>query len=594
MDGILLIAISQLVDSWTSPNFIKQSSLIHHNYLSTGLSYIFKNKYLLQSEMEGESNNFDILSRMMSGIQIHLELPVRDRRNQGLKVAESFSLIMSPDNPLVFDELKDEQPNQLDSREIVNNNQNNNNKNNDNKVLVNVKNENYDNSKNVELEKMKNFTKGKERELKLEKKKVKEENIDPDQPFFSKKNMSDDSDEDSTSDDSDNSPDNSRGSARGSARVDDSSDDDDDLKPYNLDDDIGDSNKIRTPKYIRECLDGLRSDDPEHVTLTLGVLKEIILRSPGDLPEISPTLFEILFHMGNEYNIQNFAERKKESLVLLNVLVTDSITPYLIDQILFQTTSLKQRIDGIAILIESAQELANFNKKEKEENNNSKESQKITALTGNQNKLTPSSLVEQRIEKNTRRWGSAIMNKNQMKNNSKTFVNKFAQNSNLFYQLLFQLSYVKNKDNFTFALFGEDGNVLGRLLYAFAVFAECSAYSCDCSEYIHELIKLTHFTRYHSQTYVRKATLFAISKIPKALSKELLFSYDFMEEINEIHVWLESVANHDVDQECQILAVSIISIIQSLLKEMENQLENEQDVFQPASSLLTHVKTNFL
>lgn len=29
------------------------------------------------------------------------------------------------------------------------------------------------------------------------------------------------------------------------------SSDDEDLKPYNLNDDIGDSNKIKTPKYIR-------------------------------------------------------------------------------------------------------------------------------------------------------------------------------------------------------------------------------------------------------------------------------------------------------------------------------------------------------
>lgn len=179
--------------------------------------------------------------------------------------------------------------------------------------------------------------------------------------------------------------------------------------------------------------------------------------------------------------------------------------------------------------------------------------------------------------------------------------------------------------------------------------------------------------RYHSQTYVRKATLFAVSKIPKALSKEILFSPDFMEEINEIHVWLDckfifysfiflefrlilhiiltystiinffavsnndfdqkcqilavsilsiilfitqffliiiiipiiipiiilinlfiAVSNNDVDQECQILAVSILSIIKTLWKEMETQLENETNLFQPASNLLTHVKTNFL
>jgi hypothetical protein len=53
------------------------------------------------------------------------------------------------------------------------------------------------------------------------------------------------------------------------------------LDPLNLEDDAGDLKKIKTPVYLRECLSGLRSDEPEEILVTLNVITGLIKREPG-------------------------------------------------------------------------------------------------------------------------------------------------------------------------------------------------------------------------------------------------------------------------------------------------------------------------
>jgi hypothetical protein len=279
-----------------------------------------------------------------------------------------------------------------------------------------------------------------------------------------------------------------------------------------------------------------------------------------------------LFTIGNEFNLENFDTRKRKAMVLLNVLSVEIITPYIINQILFTVLSLKQRIDGLNILVDTANELAAADKIE------------TSAVQNNERNI----ILNQRLEKNTRRWGKTNYLKDKQ---NQSFVNKFALKSQIFYQLLFLFSYVKTPDTFTFSLFGEDGNVLGRMVYVFGVFCECAGYSCDNTEYVHELFKLLNFTRYHSQSYVRKSSLFAASKIHKAIPSEVLYSVEFIDDLNELHLWLDLVISNDVDEECRMLAMGVISLYQSKLKELERE---EETVDFGMAPLLTQVKTNYL
>jgi hypothetical protein len=70
--------------------------------------------------------------------------------------------------------------------------------------------------------------------------------------------------------------------------------------------------------------------------------------------------------------------------------------------------------------------------------------------------------------------------------------------------------------------------------------------------------------------------------------------YIFIIFINLTFLTFLAVANNDVDEENRILAFSILSILQSLWKEMEEKIESQVELNHPASPLLDHVKTNYL
>jgi hypothetical protein len=86
-------------------------------------------------------------------------------------------------------------------------------------------------------------------------------------PFFLCPSTVSDSDEESSSDD------------EGEESNSESSEED--LVPYNLDDNLADSDKVKAPRYIRDCLDGLRSDEPELIGATLDAMEAVIKRSEG-------------------------------------------------------------------------------------------------------------------------------------------------------------------------------------------------------------------------------------------------------------------------------------------------------------------------
>lgn len=85
---------------------------------------------------------------------------------------------------------------------------------------------------------------------------------DPDKPFFSGKGRNR---SDSYSD--------------GESESESSSDS---LESLNLEDDTSDLKKIKIPVYIRECLLGLRSEEPEEILATLNVVTGLIKKEPGE------------------------------------------------------------------------------------------------------------------------------------------------------------------------------------------------------------------------------------------------------------------------------------------------------------------------
>ena len=90
-----------LLQTWSDINFIGHSTIQQHQYVTDCILELLKYTSKIQVEKL-------LLGYLITGVQIHMESPNLTKRKFGMKIAESFSKIISPENPLKFDELTEE------------------------------------------------------------------------------------------------------------------------------------------------------------------------------------------------------------------------------------------------------------------------------------------------------------------------------------------------------------------------------------------------------------------------------------------------------------------------------------------------------
>jgi hypothetical protein len=61
----------------------------------------------------------------------------------------------------------------------------------------------------------------------------------------------------------------------------------DSLTPYDLDDDLSDVKTVQTPRYLRECIVALSSDEPDVLEVALRTLPTLIRQHPDELGTFS-------------------------------------------------------------------------------------------------------------------------------------------------------------------------------------------------------------------------------------------------------------------------------------------------------------------
>lgn len=259
----------------------------------------YRSSHVTKEQIEGVNNHFNILSKLMGGVHNHLDYPLRERRYLGMKVSrfllqflssfqvgEEFSRILNPENPLKFeydeeplkDKDHDENTTTMNTTTTTTTTTANaleaNNGNRDNLGNITTPQsliqQHYSPSPNITA------TRGTIRKLVVSSSSSSSESSesDPDRPFFSKKK--EDSESESFEDG------NNKGDSSKSSSNSESESDSDSLEPLNLDDDTSDLKKTKTPVYIRECLTGLRSDEPDEILATLSVITGLVRKEPGE------------------------------------------------------------------------------------------------------------------------------------------------------------------------------------------------------------------------------------------------------------------------------------------------------------------------
>ncbi|KAK3091564.1 hypothetical protein FSP39_020836 [Pinctada imbricata] len=338
-------------------------------------------------------------------------------------------------------------------------------------------------------------------------------------------------------------------------------DSDDDLVPYDMSCDKKVS-KVKTPKYLRECMEGLISnDDPERLEVCLNTTESLIRKDLPGLKEIAEEFSKILLHMSDRYSTNNFASLRFKCMVALAVSAPIQVSSYLTKEFYERNYNLRQRMDILEILAAAAQEMSQPATKKSsqgkpEESSNSSTQTKVVGSPQQSWK----DIVQQRIESKTRRFATSHTK-------PEASANKFAAVAgNFFYPLM---THFDRKEN-TFDLLGEDSLVLARLIYTLGVIIYSAIHTNVVRQMGSCLMEFLWVLRFHSDQSVRHSILFAISMVFLSVPGHILLS-DLQPEVLETKRWLEDVVEKDNNTESKSMAIQCLVILENVIKQWKQR-----------------------
>ncbi|KFQ04294.1 Telomere length regulation protein TEL2, partial [Leptosomus discolor] len=181
-------------------------------------------------------------------------------------------------------------------------------------------------------------------------------------------------------------------------------DSDDDLIPYDMSEDK--ELKTEAPVYIRECIEVLiGSEDVDKWEATVKALESLVRKNPAATREVSVELAKILLHLEEKTCVEGFVELRQRAQVA--VLTTDPIpvAKYLTSQFYSLNYSLRQRMDILDVLVLAAQELS-YPKSRGKTKHSGAPKPCIQLLPGSDSSKDWRRIVDERIKSKTRRFAT--------------------------------------------------------------------------------------------------------------------------------------------------------------------------------------------
>ncbi|XP_033735198.1 telomere length regulation protein TEL2 homolog [Pecten maximus] len=346
-------------------------------------------------------------------------------------------------------------------------------------------------------------------------------------------------------------------------------DSDDDLEPYDMSNDVK-VTKVKRPKYVRDCMEGLIcADDPERVDTCLEAAEGLIRALPDGLTEVCEEFVKILLHLSDKSSNPKFTKHRFSAMVALTVNAPAQCSQYLTYEFYERNYNLRQRMDILEVLAASAQELSQPcqsvpSSKVSSPTPTPVPSSEVSSLT-----QTPEDwhgVVQRRIESKTRRFV-----KGPSRPVSVPQINKFAGVAGQFFYPL--MKHYDRREN-TFDLIGEDSLILGRLIYTLGVIMYCAVNTMEAKRMGSTLLEYIWVLRFHTDRMVCHAILFAVSMVILSVPAHFLLT-DLQTEVMEMKSWLEDVADKAIDRESRKLAVQCLMLMENVIKkEFQDSIEN--------------------
>ncbi|XP_067671945.1 telomere length regulation protein TEL2 homolog [Haliotis asinina] len=332
-------------------------------------------------------------------------------------------------------------------------------------------------------------------------------------------------------------------------------DSDDDLQPFDMTHDVVQT-KVKAPKYVRDCMDGLISaDDVDRVDVCLQEAETLIRRNPDGLHEIAAEFSKVLLHLSDSAGYSGFNSRRFAAMVALAVQCPKQVADYLTQEFYERNYNLRQRMDILEVVVAAATELSKPSPSyEQAAHCKVEEIHHSSQADG----ASWRDIVEKRIESKTRRFA-----RGRSQPLPQPVISKFAPVAGHFFYPL--MKNFDRKEN-TFDLLCEDTMVLGRLVYSLGMILYAALHAPTSGQMGRCLLEFTWGLRFHTDVFVRQAVLFATSMIILVVPCHSLMS-DLQVEVTEMKLWLEGLMDRDPDSECQKLALQALVLLGNVVKQ---------------------------
>ena len=334
--------LQEVSEIWSQTTFINHTDLAPQEHVT---NFIINSLSLLTKPKNNNPHNdfSGIIEMLVRGVTIRLESSILDVRNHGMRVAESFAVLVG--QPLSFEELRKHEKDEGEIKDGLSN-----------KIMQ----ENYDISNSVESQnrdhKIATSKTSKSSQKKTKQKKIYGDasaiDVDPDDEYIS----------DEQSNVSCRSSINSDNGSEGSS-WDSSFDEDDEFVPFDLTDNEQDLFPVPAPFYLTECLSMLRSPESDKETydrhhISLKTLPALLKSFPPDLPDLAIPLTNDILHLENKFDMPNFEGMRMDCLIQLIISEPILLGEYLVKEKVFEDgLSLSTRLEVLEILATMSEKL---------------------------------------------------------------------------------------------------------------------------------------------------------------------------------------------------------------------------------------------
>jgi len=96
-NSLFISTVIRLIETWSNKNCVRNCPLEKHSYITQAILYSLEKLSKNQIEV------CDILSMLVTGVQVRMESSITMIRHWGMRVGEKFSVIIDPKNPLKFE-----------------------------------------------------------------------------------------------------------------------------------------------------------------------------------------------------------------------------------------------------------------------------------------------------------------------------------------------------------------------------------------------------------------------------------------------------------------------------------------------------------